>query len=700
MLAYYPPPHDTSMQSLHYHQHPSSTTSQPFDHFDATTSTVHLPSYFPVFDGFADHDMPQVATQQQPQNPPIRVQQSSPPATSRVARNKMMRTQSNINTGALRHNQGAGLLSPVHLSQSHPHTNGGHKRASLGSSVTSATPTSPLDHTRSYPQVANSDPYSSPSATEYMDTYSAPHSNYPKSLPTPLDTPVSNSFFDIHHNYQPTAHDVGLSDVQMAMRRSMFEQAPADDDAGSYQHSVAQSVSSMSHNSPKTPLTAFPDEFDDGSKGMQPGENRISDVDKWMDEYLRLDDTPDYNFQVPMSRSMSSMHDDLLMDSPSPTSAPQQKSRQSIGKSGGLLDTHYRTVFNDRLQLVQQSHATARSQSPSTSTISGEQSPFRQGSPYAAQPPQSYAPQRSPQSRMTASQLRQHHKAGEDAMEMAQHQQGSEETPKTISPKDAVYEYHQTPEEAAMPLFPQEQHVPQYNSQYSTPLTLQQSPMTSQAEQSYGGLPTARRESSSFSGSNYAYIPSQAAGAQGYSFANPLMRQESSMPNTSDRTPDFPAHLRSMESSVSEMTTTSIELPQRPVDTSSDAGTYSCTYHGCPQRFETPSKLQKHKREAHRQTTPSGMTAAIASRNSQAGPHKCTRVNPSTGKPCNSEFSRPYDLTRHEDTIHNARKMKVRCHLCQEEKTFSRNDALTRHMRVVHPEIDWPGKTRRKNARD
>ncbi|RMJ20580.1 C2H2 transcription factor, partial [Aspergillus sp. HF37] len=72
---------------------------------------------------------------------------------------------------------------------------------------------------------------------------------------------------------------------------------------------------------------------------------------------------------------------------------------------------------------------------------------------------------------------------------------------------------------------------------------------------------------------------------------------------------------------------------------------------------------------------------------------------PSTGKPCNSIFSRPYDLTRHEDTIHNARKQKVRCHLCTEEKTFSRNDALTRHMRVVHPDVDWVGKQKRKNQK-
>jgi len=151
---------------------------------------------------------------------------------------------------------------------------------------------------------------------------------------------------------------------------------------------------------------------------------------------------------------------------------------------------------------------------------------------------------------------------------------------------------------------------------------------------------------------------------------------------------------------------------KKPVGSSADSGTYTCTYHGCTLRFETPTKLQKHKREGHRQSAPligsvganrsgstdsgSGMTSAALLRNSQAGPHKCDRINPTTGKPCNTIFSRPYDLTRHEDTIHNARKQKVRCHLCTEEKTFSRNDALTRHMRVVHPEVDFPGKIRRR----
>lgn len=177
----------------------------------------------------------------------------------------------------------------------------------------------------------------------------------------------------------------------------------------------------------------------------------------------------------------------------------------------------------------------------------------------------------------------------------------------------------------------------------------------------------------------------------------------------SDSTPDFPAHLLSMESTNDEVPSSQssqqslqrVESRHEPAsrpNVTSDAGTYSCTYHGCPQRFDSPTKLQKHKREGHRQTEVTGATSS-ALKNSQAGPHRCDRINPSTGKPCNSVFSRPYDLTRHEDTIHNARKLKVRCHLCTEEKTFSRNDALTRHMRVVHPDVDWVGKQKKRSIK-
>ena len=79
-----------------------------------------------------------------------------------------------------------------------------------------------------------------------------------------------------------------------------------------------------------------------------------------------------------------------------------------------------------------------------------------------------------------------------------------------------------------------------------------------------------------------------------------------------------------------------------------------------------------------------------------ASRHKCERINPTTGKPCNITFSRPYDMTRHEDTIHNAQKKRVCCTVCFKEKSFARSDALTRHMRVVHPEVDFPSKYRRR----
>lgn len=217
-----------------------------------------------------------------------------------------------------------------------------------------------------------------------------------------------------------------------------------------------------------------------------------------------------------------------------------------------------------------------------------------------------------------------------------------------------------------------------------------------------------RRTGSNFYTPNFASEPSMQI-PQDYPFVTPRSRQESSQSVAPEQTPEFPAHLPSMESTVGEgfsepssqqsLQRYPNQKPQqadRPVDTTSNEGTYSCTYHGCIQRFDTPAKLQKHKREGHRQHSPSSPSASMSLRNSQAGPHECKRINPSTGKPCNSVFSRPYDLTRHEDTIHNGRKQKVRCHLCTEEKTFSRHDALTRHMRVVHPDIDWPGKQKRR----
>ncbi|KAK5936620.1 hypothetical protein PMZ80_011148 [Knufia obscura] len=190
---------------------------------------------------------------------------------------------------------------------------------------------------------------------------------------------------------------------------------------------------------------------------------------------------------------------------------------------------------------------------------------------------------------------------------------------------------------------------------------------------------------------------------------NPFIGQSSSQ-SVPDSTPNFPAHLLSIESTNEEgpsvpsrqesprRSQPSNEPVQRLANVSSSTGRYSCTYYGCPERFESPAKLQKHKREGHQQREPAdlGPTVSPSLKSSQARPQRCDRMNPSTGRPCNSVFSRPYDLTRHEDTIHNARKQKVQCHLCTEQKTFSRIDALIRHMRVAHLDVGGVGKQKKR----
>jgi len=334
-------------------------------------------------------------------------------------------------------------------------------------------------------------------------------------------------------------------------------------------------------------------------------------------------------------------------------------------------------------------------------------------------------------------QARQQQKAQADAVELSQHMQSGDNQPKTISPKDALLDYTESEQDLKMPLFPQDSHSG-FGQQFDDSQQHHFQQATGQNFQSMNTNRWSNPNGQSAQTFQNASIPAQPQQMSGYNFASPSLAGNNisvlpfssqnyrAAPSTmaaslkQEDTPDFPAQLTSMDSSASEAppssnTTNDSHKTSKPASSLADSGTYTCTYHGCSLRFETPQKLQKHKREGHRnpstsaassQPPPSpglgsGMTSAdIMQRNSQAGPHKCERINPTTGKPCNTIFSRPYDLTRHEDTIHNARKQKVRCALCVEEKTFSRNDALTRHMRVVHPEVDFPGKHRRRGAND
>ena len=438
-----------------------------------------------------------------------------------------------------------------------------------------------------------------------------------------------------------------------------------------------------------------------------------------------------------LDRTMSDVYQDELynpaLGQPASSSQPRQQQAQ------GNAVSPQRSTFSNLLQVANDGHLTARSVSPAV-TISRQRSPFRESSKYAADGGYSNPSSPAGATRLTsAAHLRMQQKLEADAHAYAQHHPPSHHEllnpPKTISPKETNLDYNITEEEAQMPLFPSVKHEPRFPSHNtSRGLHRGNTDESSNNDQSFSSMATSRRDSSSSSapqpaGSGFTLMtPSVPAIPQQYPFISESRRQSSSMRTGSDQAPEFPASLTSMESTKSETgpvenikivpevdqsprsPPSSQEAPiGRPANTTASSGTYTCTTPDCNARFDTAPRLQKHRREAHRATsqyasTPTTPTSAThnpqaaannLSRNNAPGPHRCDKVNPQTGKPCNTAFSRSYDLTRHEDTIHNNRKQKVRCHLCTEEKTFSRNDALTRHMRVVHPDVDFPGKSRR-----
>ncbi len=595
-----------------------------------------------------------------------------------------------------------------------------HYRESSLSSVGSAGPASPYNSSTPHPHVilpsdsvsgeANYDGLPLVDQASYNTTFQKPL--------TPSHTPSQDSFlvppFQPGYNinsYNANSHIAAL----LAMQR---QQAPGDDESMSapeYSHSGRPSVAST-HDSPATPPVAG--DFEEQNRKI--GEPIPGIMDQWFDDYLPFDVT-DFRSVIPipkLDRTMSDIYNDELY---SPnftfTSAPSTKTENTA-------TSHPQSaVFSQMLQAANDQHLSASSRSL------GDQSrdqriAFREGSPLA---PISNS-FNSPQMRFgSAQQMRERQKAENDDRVLQQIERTSpvQTTPKTISPRDALLDYHETEEDSAMPLFPP-QKSPQYRLQISPAQAQTQADFEDTAsQQSFSSMATTRRQSSSaYSTSSqtmqqqgsFSFAPPSVPGGvripQQYPFVPQQRSQLTNLSHMTDRSPDFPSTLTSMESSNSEYISDTSGL-KKPAGSNADGGTYTCTYHGCTLRFETPAKLQKHKREGHRQSAPligsvtaggnrngdgSGMTSAALLRNSQAGPHRCDRINPSTGKPCNTIFSRPYDLTRHEDTIHNARKTKVRCHLCKEEKTFSRADALTRHFKVVHSDVQFPGKRRRQQV--
>lgn len=602
-----------------------------------------------------------------------------------------------------------------------------HKRLSSESSVGSAGPASPYTQPAVFPQIVDTETQSvnSPHFDNFDHSYHTA-SQFAKPLPAYTNPLGNGSLFNQVYNWQPNADNAGQYIAQhSAMRQALRGQR--GNGLGSRQQSLSTEQS-----------TGGTAEYEGSA---------------------RMHNAPSFD------RSISEICQDELynpsMQQSQPASSPQSNQPQTSQAS--LLSPLYRQTFvNDRLRAAD----AARSASP-TSSLAREPSPFREDSEYASQ---DFAQHPSSPARISsARQIREAQKLQADAQAYKDHHPHISShdfaTSNTISPKEVSLTYHEAEDGSAnFPLF-QQPVVPvkqenafahrgqegneQYNAARSGPSSYPSSTVAPQANHP-----------------QFTFMPPSVPGTNvpnTYPFITHSRRQSSSLrSHNSDQVLEFPATLSSMESTKSESTpgeemirppgfgsqpqsqsqsepssqeaqttsSTSPPLP-RPQDTSSNAGTYTCTAPSCTARFDNSAKLHKHRRDTHPSSmtittsnstapptvttplrssispypgsasspaTPSSTSAATTStnpqaaannvsRNNQPGPHKCEKINPSTGKPCNTIFSRSYDLTRHEDTIHNNRKHKVRCHLCTEEKTFSRNDALTRHMRVVHPEV-------------
>jgi 26S proteasome regulatory subunit N4 len=503
-----------------------------------------------------------------------------------------------------------GQLTPTSTTRAH------HRESSL-SSLGSAGPASPYTANTSNPQVAGD---------LYHDFHDFPQSSS-KPL-TPAHTPSQEHFLAPHYsNYYNTINLAFTMGHDGQPKVGDMEMMPAP----KFNHSGRPSIASVArHDSPSTP----PSYEEERQKN---GEN--SSVDIWLNEYLQLCNNQVHrSTTAKLDRTMTDVYaDELYNPSFQITSAPQTSTL-----APNVTLSPQNDVFTQRLLAANSQHLNASNTQAPLTIPSRERSPFRQGSPLAPSR-NSFGAQKSSNVRFgTATHMREQQKAENDARALRQQLERTspeQTTPKTISPKDVDLVYHENEEDAHMPLFPQ--HQQRQSPSYRQQQVICQEPSESDdnaSQRSYASMATTRRESSSaYSTSsqatqqqtNFNFAPPAVPGnirqiPQQYPFVPQSRRQPSNLSNVTE---DFPATLTSMESSSSEYAPEASDH-KKPSGATADTGTYTCTYHGCTLRFDTPAKLQRHKREGHRNSASligggdqGGMTSA-AQRNSQAGPHK------------------------------------------------------------------------------
>lgn len=492
---------------------------------------------------------------------------------------------------------------------------------------------------------------------------------------------------------QTPPHQYGTQSLTMnrALQHSDDDEPPAL--SPHHQFSTSSRLSDMDLHSPTTPIaspeSAHGERYSAPAVRMEAYDHDF--VDLWMEQYL-LSKSSEVHTPIPKlgARTISdAMQDELYNPGVAPgTSHNHQQS--SVCSAPSKFPTLY--------QQAQKQHVLG-----TTPVLPRDRSPFRANSPFhPARGAQFTVPESPSRSSAllavgfpTACAQREHETAAEIERTALQRQMQEEYNslgvaPKTISPKDTYPEYHEPSQEGIKgSLFAQEDEYSQNGSVHSGSYksSVQDDDEDAQSyglkrEESFGSMATSRRDSDasimSYPGPMFSPNSNQQFAPLGFHYGYSEMGSRQSE-ETSE-----PTLQQSVEDDGDYDYQPASSPISKPSESKANRGGYTCTVAGCTQRFPTTNKMAKHRREAHRQTTPGSRGDGVA-RSHHPGPHKCIRINPTTNKPCNTIFSRPYDLTRHEDTIHNTHREKVRCEICNDEKTFSRQDALTRHKKVIFP---------------
>lgn len=459
-----------------------------------------------------------------------------------------------------------------------------------------------------------------------------------------------------------------------------------------HQFSTSSRLSDVDLHSPTTPIASPESAHGEGCGATVPAVRMeaydYDFVDLWVEQYL-LSKSSEVHTPIPKlsPRTISdAMQDELYNPGVAPgTSRNVQQSSVCATPS----------KFPILYQQAQEQHVLG-----TAPTLPRNHSPFRANSPFhptrgAQFPPVPASPSR-PSTLLavgfsTARARRDQEAVAEIERTALQRQMQAEystpgEAPKTISPKDAYIEYREPSQEGIKgSLFAQEDEYSQDESVHSGSYksSVHEDDEDAQtygfkSEESFGSMATSRRESDAsmnYAGPMFSPNANQQFTPLGFHYGYEMSNRHG------EETSDPTSQQSAQDEGDYDYQPASSPL-SKPSESKANRGGYTCTVPGCTQRFPTTNKMAKHRREAHRQTTPGSRGDGVA-RSHHPGPHRCIRINPTTNKPCNTIFSRPYDLTRHEDTIHNTHREKVRCEICNDEKTFSRQDALTRHKKVI-----------------